>query len=317
MDTSNAQHAPCVNGKPASCAGDVTPPAPVPPIPPETPPTVPGDTVPSAPPGAPPYYDQTLVPDPTQGTPPASVSTPSISPPETAGVDLPIPPVTSYGVPGPVSLTTRPTAQPGHHFTAHGQVAAVQQLPAEPLPPSPPPAGARRQEMCGPDLAELLADWPRGPQNAAAATCAQYGAPDDACRDFLSWSRRGPWEGIIVYREEIPHDWPTPHMDFLEQFIRYPIDPSKYDDIIRFDGSVILERTRGILGARCDNEAMNFLAVNLAQEIAAGKTNWEEARFRYEEAAKAWKEGQNPVLTQGLQFKRVPQYAGNRDVAVF
>ena len=50
------------------------------------------------------------------------------------------------------------------------------------------------------------------------------------------------------------------------------------DELARFNGSLVAERTRGTLTARCDSEAMNFLAINLANDIVTGKRTVEEAR---------------------------------------
>ncbi|MEX2153654.1 MAG: hypothetical protein WD825_09970 [Gemmatimonadaceae bacterium] len=58
----------------------------------------------------------------------------------------------------------------------------------------------------------------------------------------------------------MPHSFPKPHTDLLEQFIDYRVPVDKYDELAAYDGSVIVERTKGEISARCDKEAMNFLA---------------------------------------------------------
>ncbi|MGQ0560790.1 MAG: hypothetical protein ACT443_02830 [Gemmatimonadota bacterium] len=57
----------------------------------------------------------------------------------------------------------------------------------------------------------------------------------------------------------------------------------KFDDLAAYDGSVIAERTKGVLSARCDKEGANFLALNLAHEIVTGRRTVEDARARYAE----------------------------------
>ena len=47
-----------------------------------------------------------------------------------------------------------------------------------------------------------------------------------------------------------------------------------------------MERTREI-SARCDKEEMNFLALNLANDVATGNKTIEKARIYYAEAAMA------------------------------
>jgi hypothetical protein len=43
----------------------------------------------------------------------------------------------------------------------------------------------------------------------------------------------------------------------LYQSIAYRIEPEDVDDLIQYDGSVILERIKGEIAARCDKEEAN------------------------------------------------------------
>ncbi len=49
----------------------------------------------------------------------------------------------------------------------------------------------------------------------------------------------------------VPHDFPMPHPDLLEQFVDYQVPPDKFDELAQYDGSVIVERTKGEISARC------------------------------------------------------------------
>ena len=79
-------------------------------------------------------------------------------------------------------------------------------------------------------------------------------------------------------RDPVDHNFPTPHPDLLEQFINYKVPVEKFDDMAAYDGSVILERTKGEMSARCDLKRANFLAINLTNDVATGKRNTEQAR---------------------------------------
>lgn len=72
---------------------------------------------------------------------------------------------------------------------------------------------------------------------------------------------------------------------------------------LAYGGSLILERTKGEIGARCDKEGANFLAVNLAHDVATGKRSVDDARAFYaatiSELMKTWK--MNDYL-QGFRF---------------
>lgn len=81
---------------------------------------------------------------------------------------------------------------------------------------------------------------------------------------------------------------------------RVPTD--KYDELAAYDGSVIVERTKGEISARCDKEAMNFLALSLANEIVTGSRSVQSARDEYGRQAMAFMNGQPAPHTTGLHF---------------
>jgi hypothetical protein len=70
----------------------------------------------------------------------------------------------------------------------------------------------------------------------------------------------------------------------------------------QYDGSVIAERTKGELSARCDKEEANFLALNLANDIATGKKTVAEARQYYARAVSDLMAGKKDPYVQKLQF---------------
>jgi len=149
----------------------------------------------------------------------------------------------------------------------------------------------------------MLADWPEASRKAGEATMQSYGQPDGATSGMLVWKDAGPWKAIMLTREPVDHQFPMPHKDVLEQVIDYQVPPEKFDDLARYDGSVIVERTKGTMSARCDKEAMNYLALNLANDIVTGKRSVEDARAFYAKTAKAFKGGEKHPYTQQLQFK--------------
>jgi hypothetical protein len=156
-----------------------------------------------------------------------------------------------------------------------------------------------------PSIDSATAGWPQGPRDAARELAKKYGAPDEVTPSMLVWHDTGPWKRTIVYRQEVQHDWPEPHTDFVEQVIDYKVPIDKYDDLATFDGSVFAERTKGELAARCGKEAMNFLAINLAHDVSRGAVKPADARKRYEQAAAAFMANKPPPLTQKLMFQPV------------
>jgi len=108
-----------------------------------------------------------------------------------------------------------------------------------------------------------------------------------------------------VTNEEIPHNFPKPHMDMLLQSTDYPVPPDKFDALAAYDGSVIAERTKGELAARCDMEEANFLALNLAHDIVTGIRSVAQARQFY---AEVMQEKRPTEYLEGLRFQ-VPRTA--------
>ncbi len=171
-------------------------------------------------------------------------------------------------------------------------------------------ATATAQEQMS--LDEVLASWPETPREVAMTTIEKYGQPDGVTESRLIWHDTGPWNHTIVYRDVVQHDFPMPHPDLLEQVIDYQVPVDMFDELAAYDGSVIVERTKGTMAARCDKEEMNFLALNLANDIVTGQRTVEEARQFYAETAMAFMNGETPPYTQGLQFE-VPNDAGDPD----
>ncbi|RDV11926.1 hypothetical protein DXT99_23155 [Pontibacter diazotrophicus] len=107
-----------------------------------------------------------------------------------------------------------------------------------------------------------------------------------------------------------------PHKDVLEQFINYQVPADKFDELAMYDGSVIAERTKGELSARCDKEGANILALNLADDVVKGKRSVDDARQFYADAIMQMMEGQKPAYMESLQFSAPSQDVGFTDRTV-
>jgi hypothetical protein len=148
----------------------------------------------------------------------------------------------------------------------------------------------------------IIKDWPAMSQKSANLTIDQYGPPNEAISSRLIWYNNGPWKRTVVYRDEIPHDFPQPHSDVIEQFIDYKVPPEMFSEIAKFDGSVIPERTKGEVSSRCDMEAANILALNLMNDIVTRKLTVEKAREIYCEVTSAYMMNRPAPYAEKLQF---------------
>ncbi len=160
--------------------------------------------------------------------------------------------------------------------------------------------GAMKSEL---RAERVITDWPEASRNAATEMIQKYGQPQVVGANCLIWEDKGPWVGIKVDKEEISHRFPFPHTDMLAQEVAYKVPTEMYDDLAEFDGSLIVERTKGTMTARCDKEENNFLALNLAHDIITGNMSVDEARQAYTEKANAAKSGQKDEYMQKLRFR--------------
>ncbi len=129
----------------------------------------------------------------------------------------------------------------------------------------------------------LIENWPDAPKMGARQMLEQYGLPNEATPTKLFWYHNGPWKRTQLTSDVVTHNFPSPHSDYLTQYIDYQVPIDKFDEIARFDGSCLVDRTAGEAAARCDSEAANVLTLNLMNDIVTGKTSVEEARKTYAE----------------------------------
>jgi hypothetical protein len=171
---------------------------------------------------------------------------------------------------------------------------------------------ATEREMKSPDARTTVQSWPKEAKKAAEMMIQKYGQPDEVTAMRVIWHDNGPWKRTIVTKEETDHAFPMPHKDVLEQVINYRVSTDKVDDLAKYDGSVIVERTKGELSARCDKEEANFLAINLANEVATDKKSADAAREQYAQTIQALMAGKPDPYVQKLQFA-VQQSAADPD----
>jgi len=159
------------------------------------------------------------------------------------------------------------------------------------------------QQVTQADLDRVSASWPQASKTALRDMTTKNGLPNSLTPIMAVWQNNGPWKYSIVYGSEVPHSFPAPHTDVLEQFIDFKVPAEKVGDLARFDGSLIVARTPGLLAAWCDKEENNFIAINLANEIVTGKTTVEDARQRLAQEAQKVQQGQTSTLAQSFAFQ--------------
>lgn len=152
-------------------------------------------------------------------------------------------------------------------------------------------------------LESVLSRWGDSSRAAAQAVIEKYGRPDEVSDGQLVWNNTGAFRKTIVYKDEVPHNFPVPHADVIEQFVEYKVPADKHSALARFDGSLRADRTTGLLSSRSSSERDNFAVLNLAHEVVTGKRTPEQARDQLARVAALTLSGKTSPYTQGLLFK--------------
>ena len=149
----------------------------------------------------------------------------------------------------------------------------------------------------------LTEGWAEDAREAAQLVIDKYGDPDESTDSLLIWNERGPWKRIVAYRDVDSHEFPAPHKDSIESFLRHAVPSEKATELVSFDGSVVVNRTRGELSARCHDEEANSLALNLAHDIVEGRKSVQEARDYYAHEFLAYRKKEPTPYMDGLRFE--------------
>jgi hypothetical protein len=157
----------------------------------------------------------------------------------------------------------------------------------------------------------LMDGWPEEAKEAAQLVIDKYGEPHEATDSVLIWNNVGPWKRMVAYRDPDPHDFPAPHKDSVESFLECSVPTDKVSQIVQFDGSVVVNRTRGELSARCHDEEANHLALNLTNDITTGAKTVQQAREHYAQEFLAARKKKPTPYMEGLKFQ--PGGGADRD----
>jgi hypothetical protein len=84
-----------------------------------------------------------------------------------------------------------------------------------------------RQSVSLTDAEGVVEHWPEAPKKVAEKILDHYGPPNELTPTKLFWYRTGPWSRMELTADELVHNFPTPHTDFLTQYVDYPMNPER------------------------------------------------------------------------------------------
>jgi hypothetical protein len=144
-------------------------------------------------------------------------------------------------------------------------------------------------------------DWHPYASAAAMRLMDEYGAPDQIGSDRLIWRNTGPWDKITVWDTENYYS-ASAGSDDMEQTLGYEVPLDKRQALADFSGKLVVSDDGKQLSVRGSSEELDFLTLNLANEIVRGVRSPEDARAFFDRIAKLAQAGKSSSYTQRLLF---------------
>lgn len=145
--------------------------------------------------------------------------------------------------------------------------------------------------------------WPSSSARAARRLIEKYGVPDAVRYDRLAWHDNGPWKRTVV-RDVKPPSVPSEDLGVVEQTIEYRLTPRQVVDLASFDLRLDYDPGLGELTARSDREEVNFLRLNLANDIVNWRITPDQARDLYARILRLEASGKSSSYLRVLHFRQ-------------
>jgi hypothetical protein len=170
--------------------------------------------------------------------------------------------------------------------------AAFAQAPAQVKSvPLPPPVTQTAQIVPTSEMLawsqKALAGWPDSTRRLAAQLATKYGQPAEVTPRQATWIGNGQWVRTTLYKEGAQHNFAAAHRLILEQVALYKVPADKLAPLAEFNRTVVANLARGELASFSDSEELNFLALNVADDLIKGERTPEEARIYYAQIVRA------------------------------
>ncbi len=143
-----------------------------------------------------------------------------------------------------------------------------------------------------------LNTWYDSPRREAERLIELYGPPDEVAPALATWRERGPFKRIAVHGD-------SPDT-YLEHAVAYRAPPEAFEALSRFGHGVRFDPRNGELSARSNLDSLNYLALNLADEVVKGVRSPENADDFYVRTARFAVFGKSADYMARLRFEPLP-----------
>lgn len=159
-------------------------------------------------------------------------------------------------------------------------------------------------------VAAHTAAWLDGPRATAKMMMERYGSPNALGEGTATWYERGPWKRITIRGGE--------HFDYLEQTVGYFVPVDAVEPLKAFGHGLRFDRIDDELTATSNSEALNILALNMADDVASARRAPAEASELYVRTARLAAAGKSSPSLDRLQFepyRPATELPWNREIA--
>lgn len=143
--------------------------------------------------------------------------------------------------------------------------------------------------------------WAEPSARVAHRLLDEYGLPDDVTPQRLVWNGRGSWKRTVVWNRA-PVYRSLDDLNVVQQTVDYPLSPDLAARLLAFRGSLVVDLQRGELSSRAQREEVNYLTLNLADDIARERKTVEEAQASYRKILALEVSGKSSPYMSGLLF---------------
>ncbi len=148
----------------------------------------------------------------------------------------------------------------------------------------------------------IIRNWPKELQALARVLIERYGKPGLSTAKELVWFNNSPWRKTVLHREGFTYSALGKDGDHLEQTITYKVPKNKIADLQSFDKRIEVNQDTDDLTSHADSEPMNYLALNLVDDIVKGQRSVLAARGFYQKVKVFEKMGKSSPYLNGFIF---------------
>jgi hypothetical protein len=145
--------------------------------------------------------------------------------------------------------------------------------------------------------------WASPSAAVASRLLEEYGTPDDVTPNRITWNRRGAWKRTVVWNRKPIYLAPV-DLAVMKQTVDYRLTPEFAAELLAFSGSLEIDLEHGELSSRASREEINYLTLNLADEIVRGEKSVAQAQTAFVRQLRLAAAGKTTSYMTGLLFTK-------------